>query len=790
MQLFSFEVNETNIIESEIHLIKFPKELKEFINSVKSLRAKSFGYTFALKGISKIVKNYSRDILAVNSNHTDLLSKDKIWIYSASKFDLEGLKLHICEWINSELKKAGKLSEEFYLNEPLKWGSQITSKDLFNDEYKLYDIIPQLYVKDMCKSQIEFNSINASFSFYPLISENEIGLISEPIQKYSEPFSYYIKLSLKKPFDGNEKLYINLTLETKIWRDIDLVNDKGNFVSGKEATSVYIYKKDEFVKKQQISFIQCLMISKNKEEVKFKNSYDNIYSNHIDLNLNDVVRNCKNYIDFESNTICLITNNSKKTKTKRGVGEPERIDLFNIFKQKYPNLTARISIEGIKYTRISKSTGDKLYNNGILKSTNIEIKKWNKAPLKTSIINGIMKFIVDIYSNNDKLFIDAVTMSKIILGLREENGKLISNQGMEFKFKQSKENITRELFESENKTSRIYEIEKEIALTEERFSKTLALVDIPAFHDTNRSHLDSKAVVRVALKNKEIISQFINGYDEKTSQHKLQNALYDLYYAAGFLNTEFYTKKFHEKILLGIDLVSGCNKKLLAMSKLEKGKLYYKIYGDEQWIEDCKLISKLDKERVDSAEKLLKEQKATGVNDWICDTLQEVIDNSKEEIHVYVDANLRNNYWKYLSNNKYNIENLRVVDDKDRLRIIRINNTDEIPDYYIGDGAPNFNKGLFTNDYETFYMVGARSDTFKIGTTWTKYDSPATQLVKQNATEMIILGVDKDCTLKVAQDSFLLRRLVPTYDKETLLPLPLYVINRISEYVRAIDECI
>lgn len=790
LQLFSFEVNETNIIESKIYTIKFPKELRGFINSIKALKAKNFGYVFALKGIAKIVRNYSRDIVAVNSSHIDLLSKDKIWIYSTSKFELEGLKLHICEWINSELKKVGKLTNEFYLNEPLQWDYEILSKDLFNDDYKLYDIIPYLYVNDMCKEQITFDSINASFKFYPLISENEIGLISEPIQKYSEPFSYYIQLSLKKPFDGNEKLYINLTLGTKIWRDTALVKDKYNFVSGQEGTSVYIYKKDEFIKKQQISFIQCLMIRKNQEEVKFKSSYDDIYSGHIDLNINDVVRNPRNYMSFENNTICLITNSSKKTKTKRGVGEPERIDLFNIFRERYSNLTPRVPVQGITYTRISKTTENKGYSKEILKSRNIEIKKWNKSPLKSSGIDNINKFVISVYSDNKNLFLDTIAISKIILGLREEKGKLISEQEVEFEFKKAKENITRELLESESKIDRVYDIEREIASTEETFTKNLALVDIPPFHnDRKRSHLDSKSVVRVALKNKGIITQFINGYKDEESQYKLQNSLYDLYYAAGFLNTEFYTKGFHKKILLGIDFVQRCNRMLLVISKLENGRLYYKLYGDKKWSGDHELICKLDKEKILNAEKLLRDQKAIGVNDWIYDTIQEVIDNSKEEVYVYADTTLRNNYWKFLMNHSYNIKNLKVIDDDCKLKVIRINNTNELPDYYIGDGSPNYNKGLFTNDYETFYMVGGRSDTFKIGKTWTKYDSPTTPFVKQNVTEMIILGENKDARLEIAQESFLLRRLVPTYDKETLLPLPLYVINRISEYVRAIDEC-
>lgn len=789
LQLFSFEVNKDNIIDKTIYTIKFPEEIKKLINNIKGLKSKRFGYNFALKGLAKIAMNYCRDIIYVNNSHSDLLFKDKIWIYSTSQFNLDGLSLHICEWINSELRGVGKLAEEFFLSEQLKLENEIKSNELFNGNYELYNTIPNLYARDMCNKPIFFSSINTSFKFYLLIDENEAGLISEPIFKGNvEPFSYYIKLSLIRPYDGNKKFFINVVLKTKLWRNSSLVDDKENYVDGKQGTSIYIFKKDDFARKQPISFIQC-MFTRAESGAKWKNSYDSIYGNNINLDINDVIKNPINYMNLEKDLVCLITNKYKKTKTKRGLGASERINAFNIFKEMYPNLIPRDYIQGVKYSRLGKSLKIENCNRLMSELKRVTIKVWNKYPLKLPEHKNFNKLIIHIYSANDELFFDSILFSKSILGLREVNKKFISPQGLKIEFKHITDNIMRELFEEESKSNRIYEIEKDIAHTVIDSVKILALIDIPSYHNNkSRKHLDSKSVVRVALKNKGIISQFINGYDNKESQYKLQNALFDLYYSAGFLNDEFFSKGFGGKILIGVDFVSNCNRKLLVMSKLEKGNIYYKIYKDEKWHENIEFLCSLDEKVIDTAEKLIKKEKDIGVNNWIFDTIQEVIDSSKEEIYVYADASLRKFYWKFLINNKFNMVNLGVVDDNNRLNIIRINNTYEIPDYYIGDGTPNLEKGLFTNDCETYYMVGARSDTFKIGSNWTKYDSPTTQLVKQRLTEVIILGGDKNIKLKIAQESFLLRKLVPTYDKETLLPLPLYVINKISEYVNAIED--
>ncbi|ERI93911.1 hypothetical protein HMPREF1982_01324 [Clostridiales bacterium oral taxon 876 str. F0540] len=795
LQLFSFEINSNNIIEKTIYVMKFPKELKDLINRLKSLKAKEFGYTFALKGLAKIVKNYSRDVLSVNSNHSDLITKDKPWICSTARFNLEGLKLHVCQWINNELKRASNLNEDFYIESDFIWDSEISIKDIFNESFNIYDILPNLYARDICKKPIYFQSTNRDFQFYPIIKDNSVSLISEVIpNKYGEPLSYNIDITLVKPFDGEGKLYLNIALGTKLWQNKPLIIETRNSVT-REGTSAYVFKKDEFIKEQQITFIQCYF-KRDYSNVKWKNSYDDVYAEQIGLNINKIVREPAQYMDFNSNLICLITNKKKDSYTKRGAGIAERIDIFKIFRDLYPDLEPKAQIKGISYNKISKSTVINKTDNRLTNLKHIKLKRWIKNPLRCSNDFEINKFVIDIYTDNEKLYEDSRKLSKMILGLSGKANKYVSPQGLEFKFNNIKGNIMRALKENEDKIGRVREIEKETAFDRQVCEKHVALIDIPAFHknkdkskNEDFSKLDSKQIVRAALKNNDTMTQFINGYNDKGDYHKLINALYDLFYSAGFLNDEFYKLGFDNKVLIGLDFIPGYSDRYLVMSKISKGIVYYKIYKDEYWIEASEFICSLDENKLKKSYDILKKEMANGVNDWIWNTLQDEIDLTDEEIILFADASLRNRYWKFLTNSNYCLGNIEVEDKHCKLKIARVNNTSENPDYCIGDGTPNLFKGLFTNDNITFYMVGARSDTFKINNKHTKYDHLSTPFVKQRLTEVIILGGRSEAERETAaKDCYTLRRLVPTYEKEVLLPLPMYFIKRIGEYIEAMEN--
>ncbi|WP_346868162.1 MULTISPECIES: pPIWI_RE module domain-containing protein [unclassified Clostridium] len=787
IQLFSFEINENTIIDRTIYLIKFPQELKDLIIRIKELKAKEFGYKFALKGLEKIVKNYCRYILCVNNNLNELLFKDAIWIYSSSKFDLEGLKLHLCEWINLELGKVVNCDEEFYLKEDLEWYGQMTTKELLRCNYKIYDIIPQLYARDICKEKLYFKSLEKSFKFYPLIEENDVRLISEIINKiFVEPFSYRIDIDLVNPYDLNDKYFLNVRLGRKVWRDYSYFEEEKNYVSSKENTSAYIFKKDQFASNQEITFIQCYFTKKDNV-VKWTKGYDQIYADNIGININELVKKPDKFMDFDSDIICLITNNSKKTRVKLGVGMEERRDLFNIIKELYPGLSPREEIRGINYIREGKSLNIKELEKDT-KIKGLKLNKTLKKPLLFHKGSKMKKMIIDVVSSNKELFEDSIKISSIILGLEVIEKRYFTSQGIEVIFRLLDSDVTRQLMVSEDKKERLSEIVEHVYEEVESNIQRIALIDIPPYHSEKEAkQLDPKQLIRVAYKSCGILTQFINGYNSEKDNYKLQSALIDIYYATGFLNSEFYEKKYDDKVLLGIDLIPGCNVKIFVISKIENGTTHYKLYKTDKWIKVDELIYSLDNERIDKHIKDLRFSKRDELEIWIYDVIQEVIDSTQNEVYIYCDATLRKRYWTFLTNKKFNTDELKVLDESNKIFFIRINSTDEVPDYNIGN-VVKMAKGLFSNDYETFYMVGKRSDTIQINLKWNKYESPNTLLLKQRLSEMVIIGGDENKRVDIAKESYFMRKLIPTYDSEVSLPLPMYVIKRLTEYITAVRE--
>lgn len=124
----------------------------------------------------------------------------------------------------------------------------------------------------------------------------------------------------------------------------------------------------------------------------------------------------------------------------------------------------------------------------------------------------------------------------------------------------------------------------------------------------------------------------------------------------------------------------------------------------------------------------------------------------------------------------------------DLLRMIRINDTDEVPEYFIDDGKKTINKsnGVFKGNNNTYYLVGMRSDTDQAAVSTTKCSCPNKPLKRPSMYEVNIIGCNDDNEKdKIAIMTQELRRMNISYDKHTSLPLPLYTIKRLSEYIIA-----
>ena len=141
--------------------------------------------------------------------------------------------------------------------------------------------------------------------------------------------------------------------------------------------------------------------------------------------------------------------------------------------------------------------------------------------------------------------------------------------------------------------------------------------------------------------------------------------------------------------------------------------------------------------------------------------------------------------------NDEEINNLRLL-NKSNLRLIRINNTDEVPEYFIYNKKNNnINKqsGVFKGENNTYYLVGKRQESDQTPNGATKCDRPNKPLRRPSIYEVNIIGAsDEDDRDKIALITQELRKMNISYDNHTSLPLPLYVSNRITEYIFAVKN--
>lgn len=796
LQLYSFNINEENIDDVYLKVFKLPSEVKEVINELKEDNSKSDN--IAGSTIFKIAAALFDEVIYANKRIYDINKDDGIWFYSVGEFELETLKIKVIQWLREEYKnRTGKeLNKRF--TEKWKFDGEISLKEIINrDNGCKFTIIPNYYVYKLSKNIFKFDSIQRNLKFYRTIEDNNTILLSKPIQldkKVYTPFSYYIVCNMKNPID-TDNYVMNFYLKIRVWTDYNLLSEKGiNYLDGKEATSIFIYKESKYYNSEEILFNRVQINKDNNSMFIIKDTSDNNYIKLLDIDIAEILRNVSKYSQDNDELIALIINKNKQNaKTQSGAGLPERNEMLENLVQMLPELDLRKRIESISTRGSSKTDklGEELrtyYNLEDDINTNTMINK--EAYI---IYKNIEQIILNVYTNNKILYEKVEKLFSMYLRL-ENNFILdrISPDGYSVEINMVNNDFVREFSESEDKEKRKLEI-KNLIENYDKKTLSLALIDIPAYHDKKETKdRDPKNLIRTAFKDNRVLTQFIN-YNEETKINTIMNAIKDLISAAGFVEGSLYKNIGVGKndILVGIGKVSGGNnEKILAMSKIDKGKIYINLYGINNWMElnDCIFsINKNFTNKITISKNGITTAK--GIEQWISENISKILENNRK-VYAFVDTNIRSGLWSKVKNENFNelmLSKLRLL-NIDLLRMIRINDTDEVPEYFIDDGKKTINKsnGVFKGNNNTYYLVGMRSDTDQAAVSTTKCSCPNKPLKRPSMYEVNIIGCNDDNEKdKIAIMTQELRRMNISYDKHTSLPLPLYTIKRLSEYIIA-----
>lgn len=804
LQLFSFRINEETIDDIYLKVFKLPKSVERCIKELSDIKNRSANY----RTIFKVATSIFDKIIYSNNTAYEIQRNDNIWFYAIDEFDLELFKLKVTNWLQAEYKnvKGYDLDETF--DEEWVFDEDISLNELIKSSGVKFNVIPQYYIYKLSKEKFYFNSLEKELKFNRVIGDDKATMITMPIKlekKRYTPFSYYITCELKEPIEAIG-LVLNFKIHIRVWDDKSIVNENRLGFKYRDGASVYIYKENDYYLFKDILFNKVEIKSYNNQNLNYKNKADEMFVTLMDVNMAEIINSPSEFMDDKNELIGLIINcNKDKLNTQSGAGLPERNEMLRLIAEKLPKLKLREELENLNsrasVTKMRKVTGPIGVEEDEVDNT---IPKLNKNPYIPNTLYKNME--IYIATNNDELY----KKSKVIIieALKLEsisNESYKSENNCEFKIIHINNDFTRVLESEEEKNQRIKEIESIIEKGDKNTLK-LAFIEIENYHKQNGfEDKDPKNLIRVALKNNHVITQFIN-YDnhkdldsESTKNSIIYNSLKDLFSAAGFTESMLYDIKNlnHDDILVGISKIStGYNDKILCMSKIINRKILLNIYGINKWmpIEDYifSLNSGLIKKSMIEIRNNKKEV-MDGINGWICDELSDIAEDSNRVL-CFIDVDVRSQLWESAQNSSFKkIIDLRVP-NIENIVFIRVNSdgSGEVPEYFINDerkGDINKNSGVFKGVDSTYYLVGQRICTDYIPKGVTKCSRPNAPLKRPSLHEVNIQGnlrdEDKDVIAQVTQE---LRVMNISYDRHASLPLPLYCTRRLTEYIRAEKE--
>ncbi|MCT4606119.1 MAG: DUF3962 domain-containing protein [Marinisporobacter sp.] len=685
LQLKSYFLKEENIPEYTLYTLNMPKNVEDFIN--KHFRNER-GYLDGIKpiDISKALMVLFPQIVFVTSKVLE--NSQDPWIYSTEKIDATTIKRVVKDWINQSIKDK-KIEERWIFHEEWQWSEGFSSKELMikkdymKDMNLLFSIIPALFAFDFCKSPIYFSTIDAHKTFYLACDSNKRECVSDPIRKGRYCFSFVLTFVLKTHRDYENEYFIQPYISVRSWVNQSCFNDNKLILKGGNSRSIYISFDNPFEDQEEDVFIKVSLDRKGYDfdinaKPKFCEKYIDTRFNGFKDVVKDAMHHPKKYSSGEEGKRVWILVSNKDTNmvtANSGPGLPVRKEIHNLLMDKY-KLIARKEIEEINIEDV------KFKNNEFFFCDDIKHIVLEVYPLERQLIDLVKEVLIKEFQ-----------FKKV-----EENIYTLNDVSLEFKEKDSLDDLL-EIGETIEDRCSV------LARKLEQYHKSIAvaaLIHIGAYHnkDEEIKERDPKGAIRLAMMKTNRVNQFINDLNqsedgkkklsEEAKKGKVRNSLLDLLSDLGVLPKEYEKRELHKKVLFGIRTI---DKKIL-LSYIADGKTYCKFYGGDDWKILSKSLLSVSKEVVKCAEikKIKNRRRAT--NEFVVKNINEVTSLYKDrEIIVCFDASLRNNFWEFAKNNQLDPSKL-LIDSPERVKFLRFNQTDEIPDYFIQTEKNKYKDGF------------------------------------------------------------------------------------------------
>lgn len=833
LQLYSFIIDEDSVDEVELFAYKLPNELIQIIENI----TKEKNNSLSSSTIYKLATAIFEDVIHCNNTIYDINNDENRWVYSLKSIDIELFKEKVNDWLFKEVEIKGIKEKDIDFEDDLEY-ELISLKDILKNKHRnVYSIIPQYYIYKLSKHEFLYNTLNQKLKFYRVVGETRIAEMFTLPQdlsvndvtekkKYRDMLSYVISAKLKNPIDIEENKYVlNFSLGTRIWNMYPIIcfkkkEDKSGYEVRSsltnKSTSVYLYKKNQYTDNDEIIFNKISVQRDQSDSYKFSNLCDKFFIDIMDIDFKKILFNQVEYrtINNDQEVIALfIKKNTDNKDVEYGAGLPERNEMLMIINNILDKLKLREPIKFLRKPGSSKlhpftTTDAKKYNaekyipqvekDGLLKDSSKDLSE------QAYKLNTHEKLLIHICTQKEEMIEMIIAATRILLRLEncKTNNIYSNSDGLQVEFNVMDNKFADCLQESETAKLRMQKI-KELFNYDSQMLQG-AIIDIPRY-DLNEKEKDkdSKYIVRNALKECKIISQFINFIptEEAEKSEKIKatgidnifSTVKDLISACGFIEGDLYehTEIEEQDIILGIGKIStNNNENRIAMSKIDSGILYYKIYPETKWKESKELLysitnNVLNETNIKTTNKGERIAKIKDINDWILNSIDRVL-KEKRPTYCFVDCDVRT-LWPIMRNSDFlNVKDISITNMK-YLRIIRFSTNDEVPDYFVYDEKNNnINRktGIFKSCNSTYYLVGEKHDGNRVKNDATKLSKLRKPIKRQTLCEVNIQGTnseeEKDHIALITQK---LRSMNISYKRDSSEPLPIYCLNRIGEYM-------
>jgi len=739
--------------EKWINLLRLPKEQWK-------LRKK-------LEGLTERLFIIFSDILFIQNN-VQALDGKKPWIVTKQLLGQEQFE-YICKaWLGIIAEDS---NSAFEVTREIEWHSGVI-KDVFREDGSAkYKWIPALVADRLCEASLALSispDLPSSLTFHRIQSGKVFEAMSEPVKQKSRQdyFSYVYRFELITRGIESEPL---LRVSFGIRRFYQRRAKEAKLIRNKQKITVFASIQNPFLEGEKRSFAK-LKIEQDRFGVRWEHNSFGLLDDLIlgDIpDLKEIMKNPTAYIEGDSTRVLVVYNESTfsvvGTKVQRGMGLPEKEELLNVFLRKFPDFEILPPCKEVKTS----------FNDNIL-------------PLYAPY--GLEELQLEVYSYGITEKVKEVLIKKDLAIATEENSCFVLNTEPKVKLnilECSPEGIVQDLdYEYYKNKAAIKHIQNLVQKIGKCETNTVSLVEIDSYENDK---IDPKQAIREGLARTGRISQFIHPLEyDNAGEERIYKALLDLLGDKGFRKRN-WNKFSYTGTILSISLMKVKREKgteyLPVLTKIEGETIHYKIYGDEKWKPiDASILS------VYSHRLFLQNKESAKLKQFIVNELLQTLNRTGEKVSFIVDARLRYGWLPELANPKVQLEEIPKFDDMlatfPNLRVIRMNQTHDVPRYFIHEKDSYINKksGLYRDEVGMYYSVGLRPVTMQGANHAKKIDAPTKMMGQQRAVEIIVSGAPEDERDELACMTDYLRRMVVTFEKHTQLPLPMHMVRSIKKY--------